>query len=387
MAFPIKFSHILAVGLTAGVSFYMLGGTTMLSGQGPVDPDNPAVAGQVTGEETPLFAVRARDFTAQERPNALVMRGRTQADASVMVSAETGGRVVEVAVREGERVSAGELLCRLDEAARQATLRQAQAGLAQARVNFDAAQSLANSGFGAQNTVPALQAALDAASAGVEQAQLDLTRTAITAPVDGLVQLPLADVGTHLEPGMLCATLLDTDPLVITGQVSEREIGAITVGMQAQAQLVTGETATGTVSFISATANQATRTFRVDVDVPNPDGALRGGVTAEANIALPSSVAHLIPLSTLKLDDAGNVGISLVDADNRVVFLPVQVLGDEPGGMWVAGLPSQARVIVVGQDYVEPGQQVAVTMVEDGLLQTSQAAPQAILPANQGAAQ
>lgn len=384
MAFPIKFSHILAVGLTAGVGFYMLGGTTMLSGQGPVDPENPVVAGHGIGEEeAALFAVRARDFSAQQRPNALVVRGRTQADASVMVSAETGGRVVEVAVSEGDRVSAGDLLCRLDEAARQATLTQARAGLAQSQVDLEAAQSLATSGFGAQNRVPALQAAFDGAQAMVEQAELDLTRTTITAPVDGLVQLPLADVGTQLAPGALCATLLDTDPLIVTGQVSERDIGAIDVGMQAQAQLVTGEVATGTVSFISATANQDTRTFRVDIDIPNPDGALRGGVTAEASIALPTSMGHLIPLSTLKLDDVGTVGISLVNAENRVVFQPVQVLGDEPGGMWVAGLPAEARVIVVGQDYVEPGQEVAVTMVEDGLLQTSQAT----MPGEEEAAQ
>ncbi|MFK7791797.1 MAG: efflux RND transporter periplasmic adaptor subunit [Devosiaceae bacterium] len=373
MAFPIKFSHILAVGLTAGVGFYMLGGTTMLSGQGPIDPEAPAQAVSTTDQDAPLFAVRARDFTAQERPNALVMRGRTEAEASVMVSAETGGRVVEIAIEEGDRVQAGDLLCRLDEAARQATLTQARAALSQAEIDLNAAQSLADNGFGAQNRVPALQAGLDGAHAMLEQAELDLARTEITAPVDGLVQLPLADVGTQLSPGALCATLLDTDPLIITGQISERDIAAISVGMNAQAQLVTGESAIGMVSFISATANMETRTFRVDVDIPNPDGALRGGVTAEAFIGLPSTSGHLIPLSTLKLDDMGNVGISLVDADNHVVFQPVQVLGDDPDGMWVAGLPDEARVIVVGQDYVEPGQEVSVTLVEDGLLQTSQA--------------
>lgn len=377
MAFPIRFSHVLAIGLTAGVAAYMLGGNTMLSGQGPIDPDAPVRATDTASGDPELFAVRARLFEAQERPSALLMRGRTEADASVAVSAETGGRIVEVAVHEGDMVARGDILCRLDEAARQAMVRQGRAAVAQAQIDLDAAQQLADNGFGAENRVLALQAAFDGAQSSLEQAELDLTRTVIRAPVDALVQLPLAVEGSQLAPGGLCATLLDTNPLVVTGQVSERQIAEISVGMDAQAQLVTGESVNGQVSFISASADDATRTFRVDVDVPNPDGSLRVGVTAQASIGLPSITGHLLPLSTLKLDDSGTIGVSLLDEEDRVVFQPVTLLGDEREGVWVAGLPATARVVVIGQDYVEPGQQVEVTMVEDGILQTSQAATNA----------
>lgn len=373
MAFPIRFSHVAAIGLTAGVAFYMLGGTTMLSGQGPIDPDAPVRATDTASGDPELFAVRARVFEAQERANALVMRGRTEADASIVVSAETGGRIIEMAVREGDAVAQGDILCRLDEAARQATVTQASAGVAQAQIDLSAAQQLADNGFGAENRVLALQAAFDGAQASLEQAELDLTRTIVRAPVDALVQLPIAVVGAQLSPGGLCATLLDTDPLVVTGQVSERQIASIAVGMDAQAELVTGETVTGRVAFISTTADDATRTFRVDVEVPNADGDLRVGVTAQASIGLPSTTGHLLPLSTLKLDDGGIVGVSLIDEEDRVFFQPVTLLGDEREGVWVAGLPQSATVVVVGQDYVAPGQQVSVTMVEDGILQTSQA--------------
>ncbi|GAB5511256.1 MAG: efflux RND transporter periplasmic adaptor subunit [Hyphomicrobiales bacterium] len=373
MAFPIRFSHVAAIGLTAGVAFYMLGGTTMLSGQGPIDPDAPVRATDTASGDPELFAVRARVFEAQERANALVMRGRTEADASIVVSAETGGRIVEMAVREGDAVAQGDILCRLDEAARQATVTQASAGVAQAQIDLSAAQQLADNGFGAENRVLALQAAFDGAQASLEQAELDLTRTIVRAPVDALVQLPIAVEGAQLSPGGLCATLLDTDPLVVTGQVSERQIASIAVGMDAQAELVTGETVTGRVAFISTTADDATRTFRVDVEVPNADGDLRVGVTAQASIGLPSTTGHLLPLSTLKLDDGGIVGVSLIDEEDRVFFQPVTLLGDEREGVWVAGLPQSATVVVVGQDYVAPGQQVSVTMVEDGILQTSQA--------------
>ena len=388
MAFPIRFSHVLAVALTAGVGFYMLGGTTMLSGQGPIDPDDPVRATDNHADQPALFGVRARDFTIAERPNALVMRGRTAADASIAISAETGGRIVEMAVREGERVEAGDLLCRLDEATRQATVRQAEAALAQARVDLEAARQLADSGFGAQNRVTALQAAFDAAQAGLDQARLDLTRTTVTAPVAGLVSMPLAELGAQLAPGAVCATLLDVDPLVVTGQVSEQQIAALSTGMTAQTHLVTGETLEGEVAFIAAAADTETRTFQVDIEVPNPDGTLKAGVTAEARIALPPVRGHLLPLSVLGLDDEGVLGVHTLSQDNRVAFVPVTILGDSADGVWVAGLEDAVRVIVVGQDYVEPGQEVAVTLVEDGIMQTSQAplAPAGATTASEGAA-
>ncbi|MEM1397424.1 MAG: efflux RND transporter periplasmic adaptor subunit [Pseudomonadota bacterium] len=387
MAFPIRFSHILAIGLTAGVGYYMLGGTTMLSGEGPSAGGEPVRATDNRAQEEVLFAVRARDFTAQERANALTVRGRTVADAAVAVSAETGGRVVDVYVREGDEVAAGDALCRLDEATRRATLLQAEAQLAQAEVELEAAQSLSNSGFGAQNRVPALQAALNLAQAGLEQAQLDLERTQITAPVGGVVQLPLAEVGAQLAPGAVCATLLDTDPLVVTAQVSERDIAQLSIGMDVQTQLVTGETTNGELAFIGAEANPDTRTFQIDVHIANPEGTMRAGVTAEASIGLPASRGHLLPVSTLGLAEDGNVGVHTLDDDNRVAFNPVTIIGDERTGVWVTGLPEDVRVIVVGQDFVVTGQEVAVTMVEDGILQTSQAPGTLGTPDNEGAAQ
>jgi multidrug efflux system membrane fusion protein len=80
-----------------------------------------------------------------------------------------------------------------------------------------------------------------------------------------------------------------------------------------------------------------------------------------------------LPLSVLGLDDTGTVGVHTLDDNNIVTFNPVTLLGDERDGVWVTGLEGDVRVIVVGQDFVEPGQEVAVTMVEDGILQTSQA--------------
>lgn len=386
MPLPIKLPHILAIGLTAGVAYYMYGGTIILSGTGPAAPGEDVRATDTVNDGSVLFAVRARDFEAQDRPNALVVRGRTMADASIAVTAETGGRVVEVAVREGQQVAAGDVLCRLDEAARRASLAQARAALEQSEVELAAARSLAQSGFGAQNRVAGLQAAYDGAQAMLEQQELDLARTIITAPVDGLVQLPLAETGAQLAQGALCATLLDTDPLVITGQVSERSIASIAVGMGAQATLVTGENVEGTVAFISAAADDQTRTFRVDIDVPNPDNLLRAGITSEASIALPATRGHLLPLSALGLDDAGILGIHTLNEENIVAFKPITILGDQVDGVWVSGLEERERVIVIGQDYVQPGQEVAVTMVENGILQTSQATPLADA-SQQGAAQ
>lgn len=109
-------------------------------------------------------------------------------------------------------------------------------------------------------------------------------------------------------------------------------------------------------------ADAATRTFRIEASLANPDGALRDGVTSVLDIPLPASRAHLLPGSALVLRDDGNVGVRAVDAGNKVVFHPVKIVADAPDGVWVAGLPDTLDLIVRGQDYVVEGASVEPVM-------------------------
>ena len=145
--------------------------------------------------------------------------------------------------------------------------------------------------------------------------------------------------------------------------VSEQEVGYLATGMPADVRLVTGEDARGAISFISKAANAATRTFRVEVELANPDQALRSGVTSEVIIPLDPEPAHLLPPSAISLADDGSVGIKLA-IDGRAVFTRVQILGDSGDGLWLGGLPETADVIVVGHEYVIDGGRITETRID-----------------------
>ncbi len=132
----------------------------------------------------------------------------------------------------------------------------------------------------------------------------------------------------------------------------------------AGARLTDGTQVQGRVTFLSRSADPTTRTFRVDIEVPNKDLAIRDGQTAEILIAAPGTRAHLLPQSSLTLNDDGALGVRLVDAENIARFAPVSLVRDTVNGVLVTGLDDRVDVIVVGQEYVTDGVPVLPTYRE-----------------------
>ena len=365
-----KSSTFLAVLIAVALGVWLYMGDIVIGGQGQLDTadsadatSEPASSDADEALADDAIAVRVFRSIAQPRQAAIVVRGQTEADDRVHVRAETEGLIAEVAVERGDRVEAGDLLCRIDTAAREATLLQWQAQYEQDEADFAAASELADKGFAAATRVRALRAARDAAKAGVEQARLDLERTEMRAPFAGTVEdLPVRR-GARLALGDVCAEIVQIDPMLAVVAVSEQEVGHLVTGMPADVRLVTGEDARGAISFISKAANAATRTFRVEVELANPDQALRSGVTSEVIIPLDPEPAHLLPPSAISLADDGSVGIKLA-IDGRAVFTRVQILGDSGDGLWLGGLPETADVIVVGHEYVIDGGRITETRID-----------------------
>jgi len=354
----VKFSYILAVGLAAGIGLWMANGTTVIGGVGDGENATPAPAERAAESADVVFRVKVKRLVAEDRQAILEIRGRTEAEAKVAVRSETTDDVVKRPAREGARVALGDILCVLDRGTREARVLEAKAGLAQAELDHSAATQLANKGFTAQTRAAATQALLDAATARVEEAELELERTIIRSPIDGVIESPMAEVGAQLDSGGICATVVNSDPMIAIGQVSELNIGQISQDMPAEVDLITGETLQGHVRYISPSADPDTRTFRVEVELPNPDGKARDGITAVTRLALPVEQAHKISPAILTLNDEGQVGVRAVGDDSKSVFYPVGVLGGEQDGLWVSGLPKTVSVIVVGQEYVGNGEVV-----------------------------
>ncbi|MBM3568764.1 MAG: efflux RND transporter periplasmic adaptor subunit [Alphaproteobacteria bacterium] len=306
--------------------------------------------------------VRVRISDAEAITREITVRGRSAYSRAVEVKAETVGRVVALNVAKGSRVKTGQVIARLAEDDRQAKLAEANAMVATKRLEFEQNKQLFERGFRPETKVMQSKAELEAAQAAVARITLDLEKTVIRAPFEGVIEALPAEIGHFVGVGGPIATVIDLDPFLVIGQVSEREIGALKVGAPGAAKLASGDAVEGRIRFLGTAANPETRTFRVELEVPNRDGRLRDGVTADLRLPVERTKAHLVSPAVLALNEAGAIGVRLVDGGGRVSFHPVRIVADRPDGVYLAGLPERITLIVVGQEFVKDGEQVAVVV-------------------------
>lgn len=403
------FSIIAAIAVAAVLYFAIVdrGALLALMGAGPPEEtldDSQLSASEDTAANADLVKVVVQKSTAQVIETAVSLRGETRAARVVDVKSETSATVVSEPLRKGQNVDEGELLCRLDESTRgtaliqakaqleealarapesKARLDQAQAQLAEARINQNASTKLSAGGFASDTRVAnaeanvatavaavesaraglqGAQAGIEAAQAGVATAEKELERLAIRAPFAGLLESDTAELGALLQPGDLCATVIQLNPVKLVAFVPETEVARVKVGAAARAKLATGQdNVTGKVTFLSRAADETTRTFLVEIEVKDTGLAISDGQTAEIMIAGEGATAHLLPQSALTLNDEGVLGIRSIDENAIVEFHAVQLMRDTPEGVWLTGLADSLDVIVLGQEYVIAGVRVAPT--------------------------
>lgn len=315
-------------------------------------------------DESSLIKVVVLRSTERDIESAVILRGRTEAARQVDVRAETTGQIVSEPLRKGAFVNTGDLLCEIDIGTREASLAQVEAAKREAELNLTAAERLIGDGYASETRLLSAEAALSAAEAAVSAAQREIENTKIVAPFSGLLETDTAELGTYLSTGAACATIIQLDPIKLVGFVPEIEVGKVQVGAPAGARLAAGGDVMGRVTFLSRSADDTTRTFRVEVEVPNADMSISDGQTAEIIIGTDGRKAHLVPQSALTLNDNGDLGLRVIDETNTVHFAKVEVVRDTIDGVWVTGLETEANIITVGQEYVVEGVTVAPTFQE-----------------------
>jgi multidrug efflux system membrane fusion protein len=353
----LKPQYLFVVVVAAVVAFYFIVRSVLGIGHSEVTQAKPTVSAD-------LPSVQARLVPEVQRQYDVVVRGRTQATRTVVVRSETAGVVAGAPVLQGTAVKAGEVLCRLSVDARQATLDQARAAKRSAELTQQQNAELAKKGYRSPTQVLQSQAALDASTAAVRQAEIALAQVNIKAPFAGVFDHRDAEVGTYLAPGQPCGTMIELNPLLVVGDVPETQAGSLKVGAPATARLVSGETLSGRIRYVARDADPQTRTYHLEVAIPNANLGVRSGLSAEVRIAAGSGPAHLVPVSSLVLDSAGRQGVRYVGPDGRVAFAPITVAEETPQGLWVKGLSGPVQLIVVGQSYVADGQKVRVAQAQ-----------------------
>ncbi len=364
----IRFHKAAAIAVLVVTAVWV--GTGEFSSVGSAQVETPATPA-TEASETPavLRTVAVVVPPRVDHARSIRLSGQTEADKRVTLAARAAGIIAELPIAQGEPVEAGDLILRLDAEGKEAAVETARQLLVQREAEANAAERLGQSGSLPRLQVDAARSALAQARSQLELAEADLARNEVRAPFAGTIDRITAEEGASIAQGGEIATLIRLDPIIAIGQVSEREIGFVSRGDSAEVRLVSGATVEGRVRFVSRDANPQTRTYRVEVEVANPDGRVPAGMTAEVTLRGTSVPAVVLPRSVVTLSGEGDLGIRGVDAENKVVFFPIDLVDDTTRGLYLGGVPDDARVIVAGQDLVTEGETVNAVEADEATVQ------------------
>jgi multidrug efflux system membrane fusion protein len=349
-----------SAGIAVLITLWLLSGTI-----GDDVGENDAAIADLPALEAPHSKVRVRTQSADEIVRTIVVNGKTAPARIVELSAETDGRVELIGAERGANVSRGGVIVRLDERDRSARLAQAKATLKQREVEYEGRMKLQSESYVSEAQLQEAIAQLEAARTELRRAELDLEFMSVRAPFDGALQSRAVEIGDFVKTGDPIATFVDNRTIIVAADVSEFDAQHVTVGEVAKARLATGEEVRGTIRYVAPVANEATRTFAVELEVDNQDGDLRAGGTAELYIPAEVVNAHRLSPSLLTLDDAGNIGVKIINEQGEVEFVVADIALSSSNGVWLVGLPDTATIITVGQGFVNPGSVVDVVLESD----------------------
>ncbi|MGI6856465.1 efflux RND transporter periplasmic adaptor subunit [Mesorhizobium sp. 1B3] len=349
----IRFHKFAALAVTIGFAAWIATGKFSSVGSAQAEAEAKAAAAEEPKPVTRTVAVATPPRIMHAR--AIRISGQTEADQRATLAVRAGGIIDRLPVKQGDRVKAGDLILMLAAEEKTAAVEMARAVLAQRQAEWDAAERLAKTGSTPKLQLEIARSALATAKSQFEAASAELARNEVRAPFDGLVDRVDVELGSMIMQGASVATILKLDPIIGVGEVSERDLRQLRKGEEAEVHLVNGEKVKGTLRYISQDASAATRTFRVEVAIPNPERAIPAGMTAEIILRSQPVEAVALPRSVVTLSVSGDLGIRAVGPDNKVAFYPIDLVDDTPRGLVLGGIPADARIIVAGQDLVTEG--------------------------------
>jgi multidrug efflux system membrane fusion protein len=290
----------------------------------------------------------------------IVAQGQAEPNRTVTIRAETTGQVDEILADEGATVAAGDVIARLEPNDRQARIDRAEARVREQQSAFEASKTLGKKGYQTQRQSDQTFSSLQTAKAELEEARIELERIEIKAPFEGVVLSSPIELGTYVDVNGEVATIVDNDPLVVSLRITQQNISGLKAGQPASLTFATGQQRDGKIRYVSPRADEDTRTFRVEVELPNSDGEIPSGISAEAKIPTGSVMAHFVSPAALSLNDQGKLGVKTVNEDNEVAFYTATIVLSDVSGAWITGLPTHARIITLGHGFVQIGEEVQV---------------------------
>jgi multidrug efflux system membrane fusion protein len=322
-------------------------------GSGLIFPHEKHIENEVQGK---MEKIKIENFSAVKKATYIEQPAVTEAKTFALIKTEIEGRVVELLADDGAYLKKGDPVIRLDERDHKTNLNKAEANLSQKQINYKAAEAVFQKGLSSKNAFAEAESQLRTAESSLLQAQIALQNTIIRAPFDGVVDHITSNIGDFLRAGENVTTLLAIDPMIAVAYIPERDVALVDKTQETIAQRQGGQGVSGKITFLSNISDQTTRSFRLEATIPNQDGSILSGETL--NLKIPSGFRnlHKIPNIALTLDLPGELKVKTITPEKIVKSYLVEIVEEDPDGVWVSGLPESVDIILMGQSFVSDGE-------------------------------
>jgi membrane fusion protein (multidrug efflux system) len=332
----------------------------------------PATAAEGTikiGASDYVVAVQQRITTGP------TLSGSLTAETEANVRAEIAGPLLDVAVREGDRVAKGKLLARINPGAISAQQGSQAAGIASLRNNVALAQkdlnrqeSLFRAGIVARATVEAARQQVDIARNQLAQAQAQSATTTVAAgnatveaPISGVVSKRWVSEGDVVQVGATLFTIIDPQTMQLEADVAADSLQDIRIGtpIEFSVQGLDGKLFIGRIARVNPAADPATRQIKVFAEIPNENGALASGLFAEGRLRNLSRVGVIVPAAAI---DHRMTTPAVTRVRNGLVehfAVTLGVIDDQNDKVEIRGGVSPGDVLLIGaSQQIAPGTRV-----------------------------
>ena len=300
----------------------------------------------------------------------LELQGNVMTKQNVLVYPEMSGTLQRVYVKEGQRVSAGQLLASIDDGGRSSQLSQLKTQAELSKTTFERRKRLWEQKIGSEIEYLSAKTNYEAAESAIKQAQSQLGKSTIRAPFSGIIDNVIKDQGTVVSPGPGSEVfrIVNLSDMYIEVDVPETYLDGIKVGKEAKVYFpVLGDTVTTKVRQTGNFINPSNRAFTVEIPVPNKKGNIKPNLTAKVNINdYTSEKAIVIPQSIISENAEGDQYVyiaELTDGENEAILKKSIIKTGKTQGSQIeilSGIKDGDHIIEEGARSVKDGQKVKI---------------------------
>ncbi|MBT8223402.1 MAG: efflux RND transporter periplasmic adaptor subunit [Eudoraea sp.] len=300
----------------------------------------------------------------------LELQGDVMTKQNVLIYPEMAGTLIEVLVKEGQKVRKGQLLAKIDDGGMGSQLEQLRTQAELAKTTFERQKRLWDQKIGSEIQYLQAKTNFEATQNTVEQAQSQLEKSRITAPFSGIIDDVIQDEGTVVAPGTGVAVfrIVNLSEMYISVDVPESYLEGVTKGKEVKVYFpVLGDSVTTKVRQTGNFINPANRSFSIEIPVPNQTGNIKPNLTARVQINdYSNAAAILIPQSVISENAEGEQYVYLASdttENNLAKAIKKVVITGRTQGDYVeilSGIQNGDQVIKEGARTVREGQEIKI---------------------------